>query len=140
MRFCQPSKDSSSVKAYCETRDPGLKLLGTVLGEPGVDGCLSTQCLTGKVVFPERRCGIYTLLAFDHLSQESRSSGISDTWMIKEYFKCSINAACYTQHNLIFVLRQIGDILKDKTYYINEDNNKGSLMIEIKPKKINSEY
>ena len=28
---------------------------------------------------------------------------------------------------------------KDKTYYINEDNNKGSLMIEIKHKKINSE-
>ena len=59
--------------------------------------------------------------------------------MIKEYFKCSVNAACYTQHNLIFVLRQIGNILKDKTYYINEDNNKGSLMIEIKHKKINSE-
>lgn len=95
--------------------------------------------MTGKVLFPEPRCGTYTLLAFDHLLQESRNSDISDTWMIKEYLKCSINAACYTQHNLFFVLLQIGNILKDKTYYINEDNNKGSLMIEIKPKKINSE-
>ena len=79
-----------------------MKLLGTVLGEPGMDGCLSIQCVTGKVLFPEPRCGTYTLLAFDHILQESRNSDISDTWMIKENLKCSINAACYTQHNLIF--------------------------------------
>lgn len=93
-----------------------------MVGEPVAEWCPSTRRLTGEALFSEPIIGQIHLYWPLSIFYKNHCGVVFKHFNENKYFKYATSLFYLKSFYLILLYMKIGNILEDKSYYINEDN------------------